>query len=339
VASVAGSWELTVVETGLEVHDLQSTSFGLVAAAGADGIWIATNGTQWRQVVVMPYVPPDKDRKGEPAQVAGTVESVAEYGGALYAFGTIWTDPDGSEGPGYDKRTIVWRSEDGQQWEETDVDGFPQIIEAAAGPDGLLLVGRNVSHDDPPVLSTVIFRSTDGQDWIRVDISGLGDYVLWAITGSRDGFIALGEASGGRGAVLASRNGIMWEEVGPWTITGPQGQTQPMSYSVWTLVDLIETPYGLLAVSTPEPVNSATRSASVPPVVVLATSIDGQTFDVIDDQSQIFQLEDQRDEPWPPLRPPEGTIVGDQIILLGHSYPDNSGGLAYHQWIWSPLQG
>jgi hypothetical protein len=349
IGGVDGTWERSIFEGGFIVEDLHATSFGLVAAAGPEGIWISTDGTAWDQVIgsnwpQMATTPTEVGGDPTPITTVPTpvvgltsVEAVIEYRDALYAFGYEITDPADA------LTRVVWRSADGQIWEKAPIDGFPQMIDAVAGPNALLLVGRDVNLDPEaengpiPGRSTVIFRSTDGKEFSAVNTSGLEGFLVWTISRFGDSFVALGDKGLG-GTILSSPDGIVWEEVGPLTVTRPEGQAQPMSYSIWALVELFDTPYGLVTVGSPEPFNPQKSSPETRPRIMVATSTDGQSFVEMDDQTQLFQLEDQRDEMWPPLRPPQGTIVGNRLILLGHSYPDNTGEPAYHQWIWSPLQ-
>jgi hypothetical protein len=348
IGGVAGTWERAVFEGGFIVEDLETTNFGLVAAAGPEGIWISADGAAWDQVLgsdwpQMPATPTEVGGDPTPTTVPTpmvglmSAETVVEYRNALYAFGYEITDPADA------LKRVVWRSADGQIWDKAPIDGFPQVIDAVAGPDALLLVGRDVNTEPEaengpiPGRSTVIFRSTDGEEFSAVNTSGLKGFLVWTISRFGDSFVALGDKGLG-GTILSSPDGIVWEEVGPWTFTRPDGHAQPTNYSVWALVDLFETPYGLVTVGSPEPFKPQKSALETRPRIMIATSIDGQTFVEMDDQTQLFQLEDQRDEIWPPLRPPQGTIVGKQIMLLGHSYPDNTGEPAYHQWIWSPQQ-
>ncbi len=358
--TVEGEWTRTLLEPGFIAEDLANTNHGLVAAAGQDGVWISSDGgTAWQQTLVVAYEPPDVDWDGELPKVLTDVQTVVEFDGAVYAIGTVWLDPDGSQGDQFEKRTTVWRSEDGEVWSESLIDNSEdqlQVIEAVANDDQILLVTRVVDEvgEEPPAVPTartVILQSTDGKLWERLDTSGLTN-VLWAISTFDDGYVGLGESvpnssSQYRRSVMTSEDGSVWTEVSPWTITNPiDGSLLEVNYSVWPLVDLFETPEGLVAVtiagSEPRPMGVD----GLRPVVILATSNDGTTFTVADSSLTLFEarscrleLEDRRESAWPPIQPPEGAAAGNRIILLGYSYPDNTEDPLHYQWMGSSCGG
>jgi hypothetical protein len=341
-----GEWTRTILEPGFIAEDLASTSHGLVAAAGQDGVWVSSDGgTSWRQTLVVPYEVPALNWDGELPKVSTDVQTVVEFKGALYAIGTVWLDPDGDQ---FEKRTTAWRSEDGEVWSESLIDNSEdhlQVIEAVSNDSQILLITRVVGdvEDGSPAVRTVILRSTTGSEWTRLETSGLS-HVLFAVSTYEDGYVALAEHSRiqrGAAAVLASRDGVEWTEVAPWTVAAPDQGRLDVNISVWPMVDLFETPSGLVVVgvagSEPE---GPMPEEGLRPTVMLATSTDGREFNVDDTfltlfetRSCGFELEDQRGCAWPPVQPPEGAAIDDQLILLGHSYPDDTTEAIHYQWI------
>ena len=107
-----GTWERTDLESDLFI-DVEATSFGLVAAAGQDGIWISEDGQEWDQVFVGPYEPfggttttPEPPMTAPPpsGDVETYIRHVAEYDSALSAAATNVT---GANSPDMTGRMIV----------------------------------------------------------------------------------------------------------------------------------------------------------------------------------------------------------------------------------------
>ncbi len=331
-AAIDRSWERVDSAPDVSVQDVTTTGFGILAAAGPDGVWISENGVDWRQVLVGPYEPPAEPTTTpappltappEEPLVRTEIGAVLEFDGRLYAFGRIWvSDSESVEEAG----TFAWSSDDGLTWDRTAVGPFPQLIDAVAFGDAIFLFGRDVSEGEDGgalLLSTHIARSSDGIEWDPVTANGLEGTVLWAVAPSEDGFVALGERGRNDQAfVFTSPDGFEWFEAGPWTIS-------PLNYSVWPQVDLFPSPHGLVAVSVtedPQPTGEPTQ-------IVIAVSTDGATFSVIDTSDPALQIDNVRNERWPPMTPPEATVFRDRIIMLGLSYPNTSGEPSHHQWI------
>ncbi len=222
-ALLEGSWERTVIEldgVGPQLHfeDLQATSYGLVAAAVGDGIWMSTDGTDWQQVLALPY-----EASGLPTETltppmtvpppAGLVEwnvrFVAEYDGVLYGVGTMAT---GINTPEMYGRLVVWRSEDRQQWREITLEevmgGF------AAGPSIIM-----VAEDALLVFTEdgAVHRSEDGEIWTRFDPDRAGlTSGPTAILRFRDEYVAIAETEVGQtdiSSVFTSGDGVTWTQV------------------------------------------------------------------------------------------------------------------------------
>jgi hypothetical protein len=353
-AAAEPTWERTDFAPDVTVKDLATTGFGLVAAAGYDGVWISRDGGSWSQALVGPYEPPVEPAttpappltaSPDPPVVSSQFGAVLEFNGRLYAFGRIYVSgqPSDPQLP-QESGVLVWSSDDGLTWERTTVGPFPQVIDAVATNDAIFLFGRDVRHgedDGPPDLATSIVRSTDGTRWEPVTARGLDGTVLWAVAPSEDGLVALGECNDryelaraveeGRipnpefdqAFVFTSTDGVTWLEVGPWTIS-------PLNQSAWPQVDLFTSPHGIVAVSATEDLPPLTGVE--PSQIVIAISTDGATFSVVDTSDPALLIDDVRGERWPPMTPPEGTVFGDRIIMLGLSYPNPSGEPSYQQW-------
>jgi len=54
-AGIDRSWRRVDFAPGVTVEDVVATELGLVAAAGADGVWISLDGVEWRQAMLGPY--------------------------------------------------------------------------------------------------------------------------------------------------------------------------------------------------------------------------------------------------------------------------------------------
>lgn len=319
---IEGIWTRTLLESQFVAEDLRNTSFGLVAAAGQDGVWLSADGERWQQVLDVPGGEVD-------------VETVVEFGGVVYAVGKYWSQEEG-----YEPRATVWRSENGRTWKKATIEAVPQLIEAAANDDRILIVGRYVLEEDGrahPEVGTAIFVSNDGREWVEAETTGLQG-VIWALSTFDNHFVAI-SAIGDTGHIFWSDDGVDWTEMGPWI------PTLDPSYSVWPLVDLLEIPDGLVAVSVEgAQVEGATPTDGLRPEIVITTSSDGVVFEVMeeafvleDGRACSLQLEDMRSEcpGWPPVQPPEGAAVGDRIIFLGHSYPSDTDQPLAYQWVGS----
>lgn len=373
-ALLGGSWERTVIDpdgVGPQLHfeDLQATSYGLVAAAVMDGIWMSTDGTDWHQALAVPYEASNLpvETPTPPLTVpppAGLVESyvrlVAEYDGVLYAVGTMAT---GINTPEMESRLVVWRSEDGRQWQDITLEevmgGFapgPSVIMVAE--DALLVFTEDGA----------VHRSENGKTWTRFspDHTGLTSAPT-AIAWFGGEYVAVGRLD--ISSVFTSRDGTTWTEVpasefpeghypnGPlvefdgnlylggltflddaagavWR--SPDGRT-------WSLVDLgIRAPYGSSSDDEELPAMYAVANLIVTPdgmlvigwrsgeavnqgeIVLLATA-DGIDYKPVIDSAELFALAFET----------AGTLFEGRIVMVGNSYPSSEAELAY-QWVWTP---
>jgi len=272
--------------------------------------------------------------------VSSDIGAILEFDGRLYAFGHIWVTEPGTVG---EAATFAWSSDDGLTWDRTAVGSFPQLIDAIALGDAMFLFGREMSDgedDGPPLPSTYIVQSSAGTRWEPVAAVGLEGAALWAVAPSENGLVAIGERydrdesrraaeeervpddSWEEALIFTSPDGITWSEAGPWTIS-------PLNQSAWEQVDLFPSPYGIVAVSATE----EHQPTGEPSQIVIAISTDGVTFSLIDTSDPALWIENKRTERWPPITPPEGTVFGNQIFMLGLSYPSASGRPSYHQWL------
>ncbi len=356
----------------MAVHfeDLQATSLGLVAAAVMDGIWISTDGTDWHQALAVPY-----EASNLPIEIptppltvppsAGLVESyvrlVAEYDGVLYAVGTMAT---GINTPEMESRLVVWRSEDGRQWQditlEEETGGLtdrPAVIMAAE--DVLLVFTEDAA----------IYRSEDGEAWTRFspDHTGLTSAPA-AIAEFGGEYVAIVATEVGQPSVFTSRNGTVWTRVPDSEFPvdhypyGPLVEFDGALYlggltflddaagavwrspdgHAWTQVDLgVRAPFGSSGdqelpgmyrvanlIVTPDGMlvvgETPGQAVDQARIVLLATT-DGIDYEPVIDNVEMFSQ----------ATVTAGTLFEGRIVMVGNSYPSGEAELAY-QWVWTP---
>lgn len=327
-----GGWERIEVAPTFAVTDLRATSFGLVAAAGKDGVWLSDDGLEWRQALT----PPAEELPGTdpsvnaettiPGHILGTVKAVAEFDSALYAFGTV------SRETGIDSEAwlVVWNSADGSDWERVNIaKGWDQVMDVATGAEGITVFVRTAGDtiSGPECCSTGIYRSAAGGDWQDLSraVVGLDGVQVWAATAFADGYLAIGSNTAGD-QLFTSADGLVWDAGPAWSDAISTGlRSLDLHSSAWSIIDLFESPDGVMAVLFSE------RSHSV----VLLTSEDGAHFTRFGDGSTLLHFTDERNQPWPPLTAPEGVSDGDQIVLLGEWFPESADTPCTHLWRWA----
>jgi hypothetical protein len=127
--------------------DLGEEVLWLHTGTGGSAAWRTTDTTQWTRVDV-PF----------PGQ---RVRATAEGGGIAYAL---------TAGPEESPRATLWRTTDGVSW--TRVRDFPageQLVNVAAGPTGLVVVGAAVGAS---LTVPIVWSGTHGGDWTRVELPG-----------------------------------------------------------------------------------------------------------------------------------------------------------------------
>ncbi len=221
VTLLEGTWERTVVESldpFVQFEDMEATSFGLVAAAVMDGVWISEDGAEWHQALAVPYESSDlpPETATPPMTVpppAGLVESyvrlVTEYDGALYAVGNM---ASGINTPERESRLVVWRSEDGRHWDEITLDSAD--AELTAHPTAM------ISSDGALFVYTddgAVFRSESGESFARSGSDETGITIaLTAVARYGDEYVAIGATEVGQtdiSSVLTSADGVTWTQV------------------------------------------------------------------------------------------------------------------------------
>jgi hypothetical protein len=213
-----GTWERSVIES-LDplVHfvavELGTTEFGLVAAAGTEGVWISEDGSEWHQALAVPNEPatvsPDTTTASmttppTPGLVQTHVSLVTEYEGVLYAAGSTAT---GIDTPEMESRLLIWRSVDGRRWDAITLQSAPGGSAAnptavVAGDDALLVYASDGA----------VYRSEDGATWTRFDANATGS----AFIEFGDGYVAVSESPAGETVVshsYTSPDGITWSRV------------------------------------------------------------------------------------------------------------------------------
>lgn len=213
-----GTWTRTQLPAIQVIEDISATSFGLVAAAVMDGVWISEDGLAWRQALEVPYLPPAETpttpappltAPPPPGQVETYIRHVAEYDGALYAAGGMMTDPDTPEMIG---SLIVYRSSDGRDWErvtihETGGSSLTGIhpVDLVSTPGGLLLFEE----------SGGLYRTLDGITWEALPSTEVG--FMYGVSPVGDGYLALAETESTEGDtrtwLYRSGDGVTWERV------------------------------------------------------------------------------------------------------------------------------
>lgn len=227
VTLLEGTWQRTVIESLaplVHFEDMEATSFGLVAAAVMQGVWISENGAEWHQALTVPYEPsnlppetvaPPMTVPPPPGLVESYVRLVTEYDGALYAVGIMAT---GINTPEMESRLVVWRSGDGRQWNE--------ITLASSGAEFAASPVAMVASDDALLIydeGGAVYRSEDGESFARSGSEETGIVnALSSVARYGDGYVAIGETYDTRDThvgetaishVYTSADGITWTQV------------------------------------------------------------------------------------------------------------------------------
>lgn len=165
-------------------------------------VWYSPDGTAWTESALP--LPPAEQRIGE--QVEYYVRAVAGTGRVLVAAGDEIEDATIEiEGEQVNaSRPLVWRSEDGDNWELAADPGWTGATSAgsiaASGDVVALVVG--FGGDDP---QSTIWTSENGEDWRQVHRFDQGVWV-GQLAGSAEGFIA----TINDGTVWFSSDGSAW---------------------------------------------------------------------------------------------------------------------------------
>lgn len=373
-----GVWERTVIEPldpAVHFEDLQATSFGLVAAAVMNGVWISADGTEWHQALAVPYEPSDlpPETPTPPLTVpppAGLVESyvrlVAEYDGAIYAVGSMAT---GINTPEMESRLLIWRSEDGQNWEdiilESSVAGFtanPSVM--VAGEDALLVFTEDAA----------VYRSEDGKGWTRFGPDDTGLIVAPTAVGILGGeYVAIGETAAGQtdiASVFTSPDGVSWTQVpgsefpaghhpyGPLVEFDGALYVGGLTFAddaagaawrsadgrMWTPVDLgVRAPFGSSGDDQQLPAMYSVGDLITTPHGLLVIGVNpGEAVDqgdvVLLATADGFDYEVVIDRAgiFSQAEESAGTWFDGQVVLVGYEYPSGTGTAPAYQWVWTP---
>ena len=352
-----GTWVRTTRNDGFIPADMAETAFGLIAAAGPDGIWLSEDGSDWRQVMALPRgevvqeaIPPSEGSEGEPAlhSIEAYASEVVEYHSNVYVFAVI---AEGLDAPSPTIRPVVFSSTDGTTWSESPF-AEPRGV-AIAGEHELLVVAED---------GATVYRTEDGSDWTRhetpLGVNGLesiayvdGEYLAFVTGPDTDEFPE------GERTMVRSSDGIDWEPIpgsgfpfdahprgiiqfGDTLYTGgllfDGGFTHAMIWrstdgSTWQPAELPEIPglvvisdfipskYGLLALG--QQTGEITR-------IVPLTTTDGSTFVVVPNPDDVFIGTNGI-----PLTRSQGVAIGDGIVLRGQKNPWDG---TIYQWTWTP---
>lgn len=379
VTLLEGTWERSVInELDPLVHfvdlELEGTTLGLVAAAVMEGVWISEDRAEWHQALAVPYEPsalsPDTTKPSMTVPPpAGLVESyvrhVAEYDGALYAVGNMAT---GINTPELESRLVVWRSEDGRQWDEI-------TLESAAGAfttwpsavmvveDALLVYGEDGSA----------YRSADGLVWTRFGPEETGiETALSGVARYGDRFVAIGAAPAAEtevSFVLTSSDGVNWTQLpgsefpaghhpyGPLVefdgalYVGGLTFLDDAAGAVWrstdgrtfSKVDLgVRAPFGSSG-DEESPAMYGVEDLIVTPYGMLVIGhVPGSAGNHSDavllatEDGISYELVADTDDIFVDASVTAGTVLDDHVVLVGHEvYSDTDQGNAY-QWVWKP---
>jgi hypothetical protein len=231
-----GTWTRSVLDPAFHARELTVTSFGLVAAAQTDGVWISEDGVIWRQAFAGPYEPnegttttpaPPPTAPPPAPEVWSSVYGVGEFEGKLYAFGGVVLDGNATS------RDVVWSSEDGVTWEET-------IVRESSPPQDGLFLSLVVATDDRIVayeqFGSRLLSSSDGEAWALAEPTetGLTSIGLTDVVYHDSEFFALGESypdgednSRGIRALYTSTDGLFFEKT-----PGPDFTENQLPYSL-----------------------------------------------------------------------------------------------------------
>jgi len=372
-----GVWERTAIEPldpSVHFEELQATSFGLVAAAVMDGVWISADGTEWHQALAVPYEPSDlpPEAPTPPLTVpppAGLVETyvrlVAEYDGVLYAAGSMAT---GINTPEMEGQLLIWRSEDGQTWEDITLDSSDAGLTAiptvmVVGEDALLVFTEDAA----------IYRSEDGKAWTRFGPNDTGLTVAPTAVGVLGGeYVAIGETAVGQtdiASVFTSPDAVSWTQVPDSEFPeghhpyGPLVEFEGALYmggltflddaagAVWrstdgrafSKVDLgVRAPFGSSG-DKELPAMYGVKDLIVTPYGMLVIGhVPGSagnhsdavllaTTDGLD-----YELVIDRAGIFSQAEESAGTWINDQVVMVGYEYPPGTETAPAFQWMWTP---
>jgi hypothetical protein len=160
---------------------------------------------------------------------AGITSAVAEFDGALYAFGVL--DEPAAQPP---YRQVAWQTTDGETWTEVSLPGTTaETIQGATGSGGRLVAP--VPRWEPK--GTAIYSSRDGTTWSlhSPEEAGLLGVILGPVVGHDGGFVAVGIDEGadpaaypdGLARLYTSADGAVWAPV--------PGSELPPNARPWTL--------------------------------------------------------------------------------------------------------
>lgn len=377
VTLLEGTWERTAIESldpMVHFEDMQATSFGLVAAAVMDGVWISEDGTEWHQALAVPYEPSNlpPETATPPMTVAppaGLVESyvhlVTEYDGALYAVGSMAT---GINTPESESRVVVWRSDDGGQWDEITLDSahadytaFP--VAMIASNEALLIYNEDGA----------VYHSEDGESFTRFgsEETGIANS-LSAVAAYGDGYVAIGWEEDGQtdtSYFTTSPDGIAWTRLPDSEFPAGHYPYAPLvefdgalyvggltflddaAGAVWrstdgeafTAVDLgVKAPFGTSGDEN-KPAMYGVEDLIVTPYGMLVV---GHVPGPVGNHADVVLLATSDGTRYDPVIDIDGAFTDavqtsgaffdGSVVMVGHQpYSETNAGIAY-QWVWTP---
>jgi hypothetical protein len=209
---------------------------GFGSAGASAGLWRSTDANHWQRLPV------------PPAMRGAWIRAATTFRGRLVAIGAI-ASPDGTATP------TAWTSADGTSWTRaraaSDWQGV-ELIDIAAGPDGLVAVGRRETEQGAGA-----WTSSDGSTWTPLPPTsglpfGFGFMEIRAVAYGEGVFVAVGRSDEGQpnssGAVWTSPDGRAWTKVDGATVFGSTGAS-PSQREV-ALSDVVNRGPGFVAVGT-----------------------------------------------------------------------------------------
>jgi hypothetical protein len=293
------------------------------------------------------------------------VRLVAEYDGVLYAAGSMAT---GINTPEMESQLLIWRSEDGQTWEDITLDSsvagytaIPTVM--VAGEDALLVFTEDAA----------IYRSEDGRAWTRFGPDDTGLTVAPTAVGVLGGeYVAIGETAVGQidiASVFTSPDGVSWTQVPDSEFPeghhpyGPLVEFEGALYvggltflddgagavwrstdgRMWTPVDLgVRAPFGSSGDDQLPAMYTVGDLITTPHGLLVIGVNPGEAVDQGDvvllatTDGLDYELVIDRAGIFSQAEESAGTWFNSQVVMVGYEYPPGTERAPAYQWKWTP---
>ena len=186
---------------------------GVVAVGSDNKAWYSEDGSDWALAEV-PAPPTESFATRGYAAPTVDMTGVAVAGDTLIAWGNAAAAEFAMVQP------VLWTSDDGRSWEKVlDVSGVGWLQDVAAGPDGFVAIGADLTG------AGGIWYSTDGRAWQPAagiaDAGSSAELNVSSIAATRSGYVAVGgdgvcdvePCPDGRAVIWTSPDGRSWSRL------------------------------------------------------------------------------------------------------------------------------